>query len=122
MRYKLLVLAILAASLLSCNRSQAKIDDVKDEIEYAEENKADLTASDLENLEIIMDELEGDISLSPDKYTEEQIKEFRKLQGKYAALLVKKGINNFQESLKDLGTQMEGFIEGFQSDTLNKKR
>jgi hypothetical protein len=87
--------------LLSCNRSQSKIDDVKDEIEYAEKNKADLTANDLKNLEIIMDELEGDISLSPDKYTEEQIKEVRTLQGKYAALLVKKGINDFQVLASD---------------------
>ncbi len=31
-----------------------------------------------------------------------------------------KGINDFQESVKDLGHQMEGFIEGIQSDTNNK--
>jgi hypothetical protein len=67
-----------------------------------------------------MQELESDLEQNRDKYTDEQVKEIGKLQGRYFALAVKKGINDFQESLKDLGSQMEGFIQGINSDTLNK--
>jgi hypothetical protein len=42
------------------------------------------------------------------------------LQGRYFAVAVKKGFNDFQESLNDFGNQMEGFIEGIKSDTNNK--
>lgn len=77
-----------------------------------------MTEKDWSALENKMKELENDLEQSRDKYNDEQVKEFGKLQGRYFAITVKKGINDFQESLKDLGNQMEGFIEGFKSDTL----
>jgi hypothetical protein len=67
-------------------------------------------------------ELESDLEQNKDKYTDEQVKEIGKLQGRYFAVSLKKGINNFQESLKDLNNQMEGFIEGIKSDTNNNNK
>jgi hypothetical protein len=32
---------------------------------------------------------------------------------------MKKGFNELKESVEDFGNQMEGFIEGINSDTLN---
>jgi len=113
-----ILISILIA--ISCNNVQYKLDSAEAEIEYAEQNKEDMTAKDWAALEKKMQELESDLELNREKYTDEQKKEIGKLQGRYFALAVKKGINDFQESLKDLGNQAEGFIEGIKSDTNNK--
>lgn len=104
----------------SCNNVQSRLDKAEKEIEYAEQNKEEMTAKDWSVLERKMQELESDLEQNRDKYTDEQVKEIGKLQGRYFAVAVKKGINDFQESVKDLGNQMEGFIEGIKSDTNNK--
>ncbi|MFN5794286.1 MAG: hypothetical protein ACK455_05785, partial [Bacteroidota bacterium] len=83
-------------------------------------NKDNLTQSDLDKMELKMEELEKDLELNRNNYTDEQVKEIGRLQGRYAAILVKKGINDFQESVKDLNNQMEGFMEGIKDSTNNK--
>jgi len=119
MRQTILFLGFLIA-LSSCNNVQSRLDKAEKEIEYAEQNKEEMTAKDWSTLEKKMQELESDLEQNRDKYTDEQKKEIGKLQGRYFAVAVKKGINDFQESVKDLGNQMEGFIEGIKSDTNNK--
>jgi tetrahydromethanopterin S-methyltransferase subunit G len=111
---------ILSNIAVSCNNVQSRLDKAEAEIEYAEQNKEVMTAKDWSALEKKMQELESDLEQNRDKYTYKQISEIGKLQGRYFALAVKKGINDFQESLNDLGNQMEGFIEGIKSDMLNK--
>jgi hypothetical protein len=113
------IIAILVL-LFSCNQSQSGIEKAEKEIEYAEQNKEEMTTEDWSALEKKMQELESDLEQNRDKYTDEQFKEIGKLQGRYFAVAVKKGMNDFQESMKGLGNQMEGFIEGIKSDTLNK--
>jgi uncharacterized protein YceK len=103
-----------------CNNVQSRLENAESDIEYAEQNKEQMTAKDWSTLEKKMQELELDLEQNREKYTDEQVKDIGKLQGRYFALAVKKGINDFQESLKDLGNQMEGFIEGINSGTLNK--
>jgi hypothetical protein len=114
-----IILLLLATS---CNRSQSHIDSANSEIEYAEQNKDAMTQKDWTTLEKKMQELESDLEQNRDKYTDEQVKEIGKLQGRYFAVAVKKGINDFQESLKDLGNQMDGFIEGITDSTNNKNK
>ena len=104
--------------LVSCNRIQSKLDKAATEIEYAELNKKEMTANDWANLDTMMTHLENDFHLNRDKYNDEQVKEIGKIKGKYTALIVKKGFNDFKESIKDFENQMEGFIEGM-SDTTN---
>jgi hypothetical protein len=113
-----ILISILIA--ISCNNVQYKLDSAEAEIEYAEQNKEEMTAKDWSVLERKMQELESDLEQNRDKYTDEQVKAIGRLQGRYFALAVKKEITDFQESLKDLGNQAEGFIEGIKSDTLNK--
>lgn len=72
--------------------------------------------NDWANLDTIMSHLENDFHFNWDKYNDEQVKEIGKIQGKYTALIVKKGFNDFKESIKDFENQMEGFIEGFKDD------
>ena len=119
MRQTMLLLGFFIA-LSSCNNFQSRLDEAEKEIEYAEPNKEDMTAKDWSALEKKMGELEIDLEQNRKKYTEEQVKEIGKLQGRYFAVTVKKGINDFQESLKDLENQMEGFVEGV-TDSINIK-
>jgi tetrahydromethanopterin S-methyltransferase subunit G len=121
MRQTILFLSFLIA-LSSCNNVQSRLDKAEKDIEYAEQNKEKMTANDWSALEKKMQELESDLEQNRDKYTDEQVKEIGKLQGRYFAVAVKKGINDFQESVKDLGNQMEGFIEGITDSTNNKNK
>jgi hypothetical protein len=105
---------------VSCNNAGSKIKSCEEEITHAEENAKDYTAEDWKKLEVKMDALQNDLETNRGKYSDEQIKEIGKLQGRYFAVAVKKGINDFQESVKDLGNQMEGFMEGI-TDTTNNK-
>ena len=113
-------LLLFFIALSSCNNVQSRLDKAEAEIEYAEQNKEEMTAKDWSTLEKKIQELESDLEQNRDKYTDEQVKEIGKLQGRYFALAVNNGIINFQEALKDLGNQAEGFIEGINSDSLNK--
>ncbi len=105
--------------LISCDQVQNKLDSTASEIEYAENNLLEMSGEDWTKLELSMEELEQDLELNRNEYSEEQIKEAGKIQGKYAALVIKKGMNDLQESVEDFGNQMEGFIEGINSDTTN---
>ncbi len=113
------IIAILVL-LFSCNQSQSGIEKASKMIEHAEQNKDSFTQSEFDKMELKMEELQKDLETNRKNYSDEQVKEIGKLQGRYAAILVKNGIINFQESVKDLGTQMDGFIEGI-SDTTNNK-
>jgi hypothetical protein len=78
-----------------------------------------MSEEDWTKLELSMAELEQDLEMNRNDYSAEQIKEAGKIQGTYAALVIKKGLNDLQESVQDFGNQMEGFIEGINSDTTN---
>ena len=119
MRQTILLLGLLIA-LSSCNNVQSRLDIAEKEIEHAEQNKKEMTEKDWSTLEKKMKELESDLEQNREKYTDEQVKEIGKLQGRYFAVDVKKGLDDFQESVKDLGNQMEGFIEGI-TDSINIK-
>ncbi len=106
-------------ALVACDPVQHKLDSTAAEIEYAQNNLSEMSEEDWIKLEISMDELEQDLEANREDYSEEQIKEAGNIQGKYAALVMKKGFNELQESVQDFGNQMEGFIEGINSDTIN---
>jgi hypothetical protein len=103
----------------SCNNVDSKIDNIKDDIIYLESSKESLTQDDLRDLENKIAELETDINQNRENYSDEQIRELGKLQGRYASLLFQKGVEDFKGSVKDIGKQLEGFVEGMQ-DNSNK--
>jgi hypothetical protein len=113
-----LISVILIASLLfSCNQTQTKIKNASALIEHAEQSKEDLRKADLAELEIQMKQLQLDVETNRKDYTDEQIKEIGRLQGRYAAILVKENIYEIKNSIKNLKNQMEGFIEGITDST-----
>ena len=120
-KYTLFTIAILVL-LCSCNQSHSGIEKASKMIEHAEQNKDALTQSEFDKMEHKMKELQKDLETNRKNYTDEQVKDISKLQGRYAAIVVKKGINDFRESVKDLGNQMEGFIEGITDSTNIKNK
>ena len=74
---------------------------------------------DWDKLKLELKKLESDLENNRSKLSEDQIKQIGKLQGRYAAVLVRRELDNFKESLKDAGDQLDGFIEGMK-DGLKK--
>ncbi len=104
---------------VGCNASQTKIDKASSIIESFENDKAEISSEDWFELENLMRELDNDMTSNKIDFSDEQKSEVKRLQGRYAAILVKKGIDDFNEAVKDLKNQMEGLIEGIKSDTNN---
>jgi hypothetical protein len=118
---KRIIIVIVSINLImSCSTAQSNVDKAESAVVFAEQNKNEMSAEDWSNLEMKMAELENEIELNREKFTTQQLNEIGKLKGRYAALILKKELKNIQSSLKDLSNQMEGFIEGIKSDTLNK--
>ena len=69
----------------ACNNVQSRLDKAEKEIEYAEQNKEEMTAKDWSTLEKKMQELESDLEQNRDKYTDEQAKEIGKIEARLAS-------------------------------------
>ena len=120
--YKIIILLALITFLsAACNQTQSKIEKAIKEIEYAERNKKEITSQQLEKLQLQIEELQQDLNENQENYSKQQIKEIRKIQGRYTALLLKNGIKDLQESVKDINNQIEGFLEGFKTDTITNQ-
>jgi hypothetical protein len=118
-RYIIAVRIIFLLLFLACNKNQSLYKDAFDAVDYAERNAMEMTQEDWNYVETAILELEDAISNHRASFTEEEIREARKLQGRYAALMVKKGVGDFQDVVKDLGHQIDGFIEEFNDTTKN---
>ncbi len=119
---KLICTLILISSLFACNQPQSNIDGVSALIEHAENSGEEMSESDVQKLGSSIEKLQKDLDENRAKYSDDQVKEVGKLKGRYAAIVAKKGLNNFKESVKDFGNQVEGFIEGITDSTNNKNQ
>ena len=113
-KYLATLIFFLLFSLVSCNRTESKISSADAELTHAEQSGTSLVKEDWEALEAQMEELQADLDANRSNYTDEQIKEVGKLQGRYTALVLKKGIKDLKESFQDATHQLEGFMEGIQ--------
>lgn len=102
---------------VSCNRPVDKIRSAEKMIQHAESSTSQLPKSEIDELELKMNDLQSNLNQNRADFTDDQVKEIGKLQGRYTALLLKQGINNFKQSVKDFGNQMEGFIDGVTDST-----
>jgi hypothetical protein len=101
----------------ACSSNQSKIDNLREHLVSMERDSNNITADNMNQAEQEIALLDTEIVNNRSKFTQEQILEFGKLKGRYAALLVKKGLNDFKESVKDFGNQVEGFMEGITDST-----
>jgi len=105
------LLICISVGVISCDQQQGQIEHAQTVIKDAEKNMEKLAASDWENLESEIAKLEKSLEDDRSKYTEKQIEEANKLIGKYRMLQLKKGVNEFKNTIKDAGQQIEGMIE-----------
>lgn len=117
---KYLLLSVFAiAFLASCNTQGAAIDRIEDDIAWAEQNESDLEDTDIEEIGASLDEIDSEIDADRQSFTDQEIKEFRKLQGRYAAIIAKRAASQLGDKLKDFGNQVEGFIDALTDSTQN---
>ena len=101
----------ISAGIISCDQQQGRIDHAQTVIKEAEKNMEKYGASDWEKLESEIAKLEKSLDEERSKYTEKQVEDANKLIGKYRVLQLKKGINEFKNTMKDAGQQIEGMFE-----------
>ena len=118
---KSLISVLVALILFSCGTSKEnKIDKTEQSIISAEKNIEALDSTKLEKLETEITQLQNDLEENRNKYSDEQIKRIGILQGRYAAILVKKGIGEFQKGVNQFKSQLDGFMEGLNNSTPNR--
>ncbi len=103
---------------VSCDRIQSKIDQVSREINSVEQSGPDVTQDKWLELENLINEVEHELSINRDQFTDQQIKEFNTLKGRYIALKIKRGFRDFKQSVKDFEEQLEGVVEGLMEDSI----
>jgi hypothetical protein len=103
--------------LVGCDQNQRTIDNITSELSHAEQNLSSLNEQDWNALEKKMDDLDKSLTDERSGFSQKQIEDARKLQGKYAALILKREVGGAIDGIKDLGNQVEGFIEAIQDST-----
>lgn len=117
---KYFLLSVFAlAFLASCNTQGAAIDRIEEDIAWAEQNESDLEDTDIEEIGASLDEIDSEIDADRQSFTDQEIKDFRKLQGRYAAIIAKRAASQLGDKLKDFGNQVEGFIDALTDSTQN---
>jgi len=114
-------LLLVALMLSACNYQQIQIDQATKALDNAETNYTRYTDDDWLKLETSIEALDQDLTINKKSYSEQQIAQVRKLQGRYAALLLRKGYEDTKGMIRDFGKQVEGFIDGIKKDTTIKK-
>lgn len=116
MRIKLLSLLTIIVILSSC-QPKTKIESIEETLTKAEKNISTVDSTDLKKLETQMYEIQQDLEENRANYTDEEVREIGKLQGRYAALILKKGVDEIKDNLNNFKNQMEGFIEGINTNS-----
>ena len=116
--YSLLPLIVLA--MVSCSNPQSKIDSLKSELTRAEQNSGKLSDKELESIKVDLGALQEDLDKNRNDYSDAQVEEIGKLQGRYAALVTKNSWDGFKQDVKDAANQVKGFVEGFMTEDTSK--
>jgi len=95
-----------------CNNVQSDIDRAFASLDRVEDPSRGLTNSDLKSLETQIADLDNQISEHREEFSEDQIKQVGRIKGRFAAVTIKKGLNDAKETLKDWDNQIHGFFEG----------
>ena len=116
----LLGLCLLAFIMSSCQSKEERVIKSLESLCMQVEQRADqFTEKDWENVITKFEKIHSD-ALDCD-FTEEQLKEFGRYEGKLSAVIAKEGSKNFGRKLQELINKgksvIEGFIEGFGEST-----
>jgi hypothetical protein len=116
----LFALAVITA-LVSCSSGPTgRIDSLEKKV-----NRLDTLQSpsdkDWDELIREADALEHDLDSNRTAYTSEEIERANKLIGRSSVLKMKRGLQEFEQELKDAGQRLEGALEGLLGDTTDQQ-
>lgn len=108
-----LVMVISASTFVSCqSKEEAAIAQMEKICEIVEDE--DFDSADWEKIQKEYDEL---VEKSKDcNFTDEQIKEMAKLQGRFASAAAKQAVGSFGDMIKGAMNAGKGFVEGLTED------
>jgi hypothetical protein len=116
----LFALAVITA-LVSCSSGPTgRIDSLEKKV-----NRLDTLQSpsekDWDELIREADALEHDLDSNRTAYTPQEIERANKLIGRSSVLKMKRGLQEFEQELKDAGQRLEGALEGLLGDTTDQQ-
>jgi len=115
-----LFLILLLIGLSACNGPDRKISKIDDQLTAIEQDTSSINEEDWNALEASIAELEADVKTNRKEYTDEQLKEIGRLQGRYTRIAIKRGLRDFRIGREDFSKQAEGFLEGLtEEDSLD---
>jgi hypothetical protein len=114
------IISVLFCISFGCSNPDSKISDVSEQLSNSEERINELTNEDWKQLDAQLEALTKDLDENRSNYSADQIKSVNELKGKYAAMKLKKGLEDAKNGLNDFKEQVEGFIEGIKPDSTEK--
>ena len=112
--FLLLVAVLVMLSTSGCQTKESQINDLEQAVIEAEQSFSVLTVKDWEHLETDLSSLQEQLETNRDLYSEVEIQKINQLQGRYAALVFKRESKNIENSIKDAGDQIKGFMKGLE--------
>jgi ribosomal protein S15P/S13E len=112
-KIKLYIACSLIFLTVACNAPNHKIGQVDKQLDAMELDVSSISDEDWKKLDAKIAELEQHYKENRKDYTDEQLQEIGRLQGRYSRLALKRGIENARQGLKDLNELAKGFLEGF---------
>lgn len=111
----------LITALVSCSSGPTgRIDSLEKKV-----NRLDTLQSpsekDWDELIREADALEHDLDSNRTAYTPQEIERANKLIGRSSVLKMKRGLQEFEQELKDAGQRLEGALEGLLGDTTDQQ-
>ena len=117
---KIYIFTILINTLvISCGIQGSNIDKLESLIQNAEDNIELFDEEQNQEIDNLLSEINQEIQTDKSNYTSEEMTKYNKLIGRYNAILFKNGIKDINESIKQFGNQLDGFIDGFKDDKDN---
>jgi hypothetical protein len=104
-------LALFVTSCDGISASSRNVKKLENIVEKVDKNYNKYTEKDWEQTDAKIEQISNDIEQNPEDYSPEKIEKINNMIGKYQALKLKKGLNSFQDALKNFGQQMEGAIK-----------
>ncbi len=98
-------------SFTACVNSQTPIKELEKIAKEVEENYNSYTQEDIDEVLVRLDAVEKEFDKY--EYTDEELREIGRLNGRMSAYLTKAALNNLGSSMDDLFQELGGGIEGF---------
>lgn len=97
----------------ACSSKQAPINDLKDLVNELRENSSGYSEADWESIAYQLEAIEEAVQENYDQYTDEELKEIGRLEGKCIGLITKKAMKEGQRIMEQETQKAESLLEGF---------